>query len=81
MIEACNGWCRAAETAYYYLNYRDDMEDKYAVIINNEYPPDTRAVVPESPDDYKACAGYYVGLTFSWVCTVTLLKKSNNRTW
>ena len=74
MVEACNGWCRAAETAYYYLNQRDELEGKYALIINNEFPPDTRAVVPKSADDYQACASYYVGLTFSTVCTVTLLK-------
>ncbi|KRX10864.1 Thiolase-like protein [Pseudocohnilembus persalinus] len=81
VVEACNGWVRAAETAYYYLNCREELEDKYVLIINNEYPPETRAVVPKSPDDYQACASYYVGLTFSTVCTVTLLKKSNNRSW
>jgi len=38
-------------------------------------------MVPESTEDYKGCASYYVGLTFSFCCTVTLLKKSDNRTW
>lgn len=74
MVEACNGFARAAETAYYYLNFRAEMEGKYVLIINNEYPPETRAIVPKSADDYKACASYYVGLTFSHVCTCTLLK-------
>lgn len=60
---------------------RAELKDKYILIINNEYPPDTRAVVPESDDDYKACASYYVGATFSFVCTCTILKKSNNRSW
>jgi hypothetical protein len=81
MVEACNGFCRAAETAYYYLNYRPEMEGKYALLINMEFPPEGRAVIPKSSDDYKACASYYVGLTFSHACTVTLLEKSNNRSW
>lgn len=38
-------------------------------------------MVPKDESDYKAVASYYVGLTFSHVCTCTIFKKSNNFTW
>lgn len=81
MVEACNGWVRGMETAYYYLTMRAELEGKYVLIINNEYPPETRSLVPKDDSDYKANASYYVGRTFSFCCTCTLLKGSNNRSW
>lgn len=57
------------------------MKDKYILIINNEQPPDTRAILPTDITDYKAVASYYVGLTFSNVCTCTIVKKSENNSW
>ena len=60
---------------------RAELEGKYVLVINNEYPPETRSVIPKSANDYKACASYYVGRTFSNVTTCTLLKASNNRSW
>lgn len=50
------------------------MEGKYVLIINNEYPPETRCVTPKSDNDKNGCASYYVGRTFSFCCTTTLLK-------
>jgi len=38
-------------------------------------------MVPPSPKDYKAVASYYVGLSFSYVTTVTLFEKSENHSW
>lgn len=38
-------------------------------------------MLPEKESDYKAVASYFVGLTFSTVCTCTLLKKSDNYSW
>lgn len=51
------------------------------MLINNEYPPSTRGLVPKSNKDYKAVASYYVGLSFSYVCTCTLFERSDNHTW
>ncbi|KRX00565.1 Thiolase-like protein [Pseudocohnilembus persalinus] len=81
MVEACNGFCRALETAYMMFQTQPDLEDKYILIINNEQPPDTRGVLPESVANYKQVASYYVGLTFSHVCTCTILEKSDNYSW
>jgi len=52
---------------------RAELEGKMVLIINNEYPPETRCVEPKSDEDYRACASYYVGRTFSYCCTCTLL--------
>lgn len=57
------------------------LEDKYILIVNNEQPPETRAIIPKDASDYKAAASYYVGLTFSHVCACTILKKSENYSW
>lgn len=81
MVEACNGFARALETAYAIYETKPQYKDKYILIINNEQPPPTRAVLPESVTDYKAVASYYVGLTFSHVCTMTILEKTDNHSW
>ncbi|KRW98364.1 Thiolase-like protein [Pseudocohnilembus persalinus] len=81
VTEACNGWARAVETAYMMFQTNPNYEDKYILITNNEHPPMTRPMLPKDPSDYRQVASYYVGLTFSWACTCTLLKKSDNYSW
>ncbi|KRW98365.1 Thiolase-like protein [Pseudocohnilembus persalinus] len=81
VVEACNGFSRALETAYMVFQTQKKFDDQYILIINNEQPPETRAVLPKDDSDYRLVASYYVGLTFSNVCTCTLIKKSNNNSW
>lgn len=38
-------------------------------------------MLPKSDTDYKAVASYFVGETFSTVCTCTILEKSDNYSW
>lgn len=79
--EACNGFLRALNMSYLLFNSMKDLKDKYILLINNEQPRPERAMVPTDPMDYQQCISYYVGLSFSNVCTCTLLKASDNHSW
>ncbi|KRW98363.1 Thiolase-like protein [Pseudocohnilembus persalinus] len=81
MSQACNGFCLALEQAYMMFECNKELEDKYILIINNEQPPEGRALEPNDVNDYKQVSSYFVGLTFSSVCTCTILKRSSNYSW
>ncbi|KRX08410.1 Thiolase-like protein [Pseudocohnilembus persalinus] len=79
--EACNGFSRSLQIAYQFFETDINFEEKYILIINNEQPPEGRAKLPESDRNYKQIASYYVGSTFSNLCCLTLLQKSENYSW
>jgi hypothetical protein len=58
-----------------------ELKDKYILIISNEQPPETKAIVPKDKSNYQEVVSYYVGSTFSSICSCTLLKASDNHSW